>query len=60
MEVELFAAMKTILFKKYLCRDLAQMLQFYGRKVFPRTKLALEPFVEPNCPEWFDDCKSST
>lgn len=59
IEVQFFAAMKNIFFDKYMSRSLGQMLQSRGQEDRAFIEVAPEPFVEPNCPEWFDDCRSA-
>lgn len=56
INVELFAAMKQILFRWTMQEDLQQLFQGEVERNLLLT-INSEPWIEPDRPEWFDDCK---
>ena len=57
IHVDLFAAMKNIRFEQHKAKNLQELLQSHAADRRLGIDVDFEPWVEPNCPEWFDDCK---
>lgn len=54
--VEFFVAMKQIMFGKYPQNTLQEYFLDQWQHTHPQPSIEIEPFVEPDHPEWFDDC----
>lgn len=57
IKIELFAAMKKIAFQRYKQKDLKALLLHRARDGGIKVDVGTDVWIEPNHPEWFDDCK---
>lgn len=56
IKIDLFAAMKQIAFQQYRERDLKALLLHRARDQGIQVEVGTDIWIEPNHPEWFDDC----
>lgn len=57
IKIELFAAMKSFCFQKYKEKSLIALLLHRARDRGIKVDIGTDIWIEPNHPEWFDDCK---
>lgn len=57
IKIELFAAMNRFSFQKYKEKDLKALISRRARDRGIKVDVGTDIWIEPNHPQWFDDCK---
>lgn len=60
IKIELFAALKRIRLEKFEEPNLKALLQHRARDQGINVDVGRDIWIEPNYPEWFDDCEFFT